>query len=412
MKVGRGWLRVGAVAAALAAGLVGCSMGTTTPELSLGAQGVYGSSAVTIGFVVGSADTGITYRAELGRRVGNDYGTVWAAELPQPVETAGTIDLGTLVDGSYRLEVGAEQRRGLGSYELSFLSRVAYFVVDTAAPADPEASSDSGSFDAPFLLFLSHPELLEPAGSAVVIHVTLDGSIPTASSTPYEVGLPLEIASSTQVKAVAVDEAGNSSAVVSWTYTFPPPAAPVVTAITPAILDLGEANDATLRIEGTGFTVGTTVSIPAPGVVKSVYLGSATLLFAVIDASGLAAGALAVTVGTTGGSVTDSSVTLVTTALAITAVLPGAGSVSSASTVIDVYGTGFVVGGSAAAVRDADGTTATQLGAAVLSSTHIALWVNLTTGTGGDGNMTAGAGQLVVTNPDASTATTAFVLGV
>jgi len=79
--------------------------------------------------------------------------------------------------------------------------------------------------------------------------------------------------------------------------------------------------------------------------------------------------------------------------------------------VLDVYGTGFVVGGSAAAVRDADGTTATQLGATVLSSTHIALWVNLTTGTGGTGGMNAGAGQLVVTNPDASTATIAFVLG-
>lgn len=54
---------------------------------------------------------------------------------------------------------------------------------------------------------------------AGTIYYTTDGSTPTTSSTIYSSAIA--VASTTTVKAMTVDQAGNSSSVISQTYTFP-----------------------------------------------------------------------------------------------------------------------------------------------------------------------------------------------
>lgn len=77
-------------------------------------------------------------------------------------------------------------------------------------------------------------ELAPPVDTMGTIGLgALDGSTPTVLSTRYEPGAPLQIASSCQVKAAAIDEAGNSSTVAAWSYTLPGPALVAMRAFAP-----------------------------------------------------------------------------------------------------------------------------------------------------------------------------------
>ncbi|GFZ29832.1 hypothetical protein CSC2_03580 [Clostridium zeae] len=83
------------------------------------------------------------------------------------------------------------------------------------APSKPVASIPGGSYNSSQVIGLSD------ATSGVSIYYTVDGTTPTAQSNLYNT--PITIGSTTTLKAVAIDAAGNSSEVLSNTYTITSP---------------------------------------------------------------------------------------------------------------------------------------------------------------------------------------------
>ena len=78
-------------------------------------------------------------------------------------------------------------------------------------------------YDAPFNLIISHSEIPTTSGTDVQIYYTI-GSIacppddPDAGSTLYTTTIPID--RNRVVKAIAIDEVGNASSIVSRTFTF------------------------------------------------------------------------------------------------------------------------------------------------------------------------------------------------
>jgi len=219
----RGCVRFARAAAAVIAALavVACPTQTQAPEVAIQADGVYATPNVTVGFTVTGGEPGYIYRATLSRGEGADYVELESGVVPEPVDGVGSVAWTGLEDGSYRLDLEVAARRGLGTYDLGFLTRAAHFLVDTADPEPPGATRESGDYEAPFEVFLSHPEIASPSGAAVSITYTLDGTAPTSVSTLYAVGVPIEVASELELRAIAVDAAGNESTVAAWSYAFP-----------------------------------------------------------------------------------------------------------------------------------------------------------------------------------------------
>lgn len=80
-------------------------------------------------------------------------------------------------------------------------------------PPTVAANPKTGDYNIDLSVTLSSNE------SGASIYYTLNGSTPSASSTKYTG--PISIDGTTTLRFVAIDEAGNSSAVGSETYTFP-----------------------------------------------------------------------------------------------------------------------------------------------------------------------------------------------
>ncbi|MDY7227735.1 chitobiase/beta-hexosaminidase C-terminal domain-containing protein [Hyalangium rubrum] len=98
------------------------------------------------------------------------------------------------------------------------------YVIDTAAPT-VVATPAGGSFNAAQSVTLT---CADGSGTGCAsIHYTLDDSTPTTASSTYTA--PLPISANTPLKFIAVDEAGNVSAVVTETYVIDT-VAPTVTA--------------------------------------------------------------------------------------------------------------------------------------------------------------------------------------
>lgn len=88
------------------------------------------------------------------------------------------------------------------------------YLIDTVAPvitADPVGS-----------LFIESATVTLTANEPATIYYTLDGSTPSVASLVY--AAPLVITATTVIKAIAVDAAGNTSAVMAETYTATIPA--------------------------------------------------------------------------------------------------------------------------------------------------------------------------------------------
>ncbi len=113
---------------------------------------------------------------------------------PQQVTWDGNGPAGRLPDGSYVAQITADDGSGA-------IVQQAQVIVDSVAPT---------------LALVSGPQLRFSLTESAAVTVIVDGKQTTQVAGPGEFQLPLPAVPPTQVSAVAVDAAGNSSSTISW----------------------------------------------------------------------------------------------------------------------------------------------------------------------------------------------------
>ncbi|MEO1814155.1 MAG: chitobiase/beta-hexosaminidase C-terminal domain-containing protein [Acetobacterium sp.] len=92
-------------------------------------------------------------------------------------------------------------------------------------------------------------EINKPAGEAVQIYYTIDGSDPTAQSAKYE--NPIVLQTNTTLKSIAIDKKGNQSSVKTATYTIAIPQQATTQTTTTAATNADERAQFESNINGT-----------------------------------------------------------------------------------------------------------------------------------------------------------------
>lgn len=155
--------------------------------------------------------------------------------------------------------------------------------VTTTKIPTPIASVPSGSYKAPLIVML-YDRYSKPLRA----YYTLDGSTPTTSSTPYT-GY-IKITSTSTLKAIAVDSAGNTSDVLTNSYTIVTPPANPVASIRSGIYRTSQT--VTLSDSTPGVSIYYTTDRTVPTAKSNLYTGPITidkntvLAMVAIDSSG------------------------------------------------------------------------------------------------------------------------------
>jgi hypothetical protein len=127
------------------------------------------------------------------------------------------------VEGEYNVQLMAQAPRGEGFVNLAFLTKTFKFLLDFDNPAEPEFSPVGALFSDNVQVTLSHAEWSAPSGSPVSIYYTTNQTDPTSSSSRYIVGSPIAVLLSetpTEIRAIAIDDSGRSSAIKSEIFSF------------------------------------------------------------------------------------------------------------------------------------------------------------------------------------------------
>ena len=130
----------------------------------------------------------------------------------EPTATSGNVYNGQIqVTSDQTIKALVVDAAGNSSGVASFA-----YTIDTVAPGLPTASLESGSYDA-----AQQMGFASDAADLKEIRYTTNGDTPTANSGQlYVDGQPVNVASTTTFKAVAVDKAGNASQVLERTITI------------------------------------------------------------------------------------------------------------------------------------------------------------------------------------------------
>ncbi|HJQ70303.1 MAG TPA: chitobiase/beta-hexosaminidase C-terminal domain-containing protein [Blastocatellia bacterium] len=135
------------------------------------------------------------------------------AQVGSVVATNGTFSItaGPLAQGNHTIKATATTPGGVVG-----TSGTRVITIDTSAPT-ATATPGTQSFSSPFSVSLT-------ASESSTLYYTTNGSTPTTASTRYLNSIT--ISATTTLKFIAVDAAGNQSAVFTATYTFVPPVPP------------------------------------------------------------------------------------------------------------------------------------------------------------------------------------------
>jgi hypothetical protein len=138
-------------------------------------------------------------------------------ERDAPVNTTTKTLTNPLPDGTYDVRVRAKDRAG----NYSLWSTLVFFTVDTTAPTTPVATPIAGDYTSAGVdVTLSSSDI---GGSGVLsIYYTLNGDVPNTDDGTFYMGSSINITVDTTLKAIAYDNAGNASAILTATYGIPP----------------------------------------------------------------------------------------------------------------------------------------------------------------------------------------------
>lgn len=168
----------------------------------LGLEGLAQADATAVSVQVMDGGGNVTSMAD-GTLTAGPSGQTWTATIP-------AADVQGLVDGTLTAAVTVTTTAG------SFGGSTFSIRKDTVAPGDPSAAPGPGTYTT------SQSVLLTGSDPAAAIHYTLDNSEP-GEVTPVATG-QISITSSLTLRAVAIDPAGNTSAIKNFAYTITPPA--------------------------------------------------------------------------------------------------------------------------------------------------------------------------------------------
>lgn len=189
-----------------------------------------------------------------------------------------------VISSSATLKAVAINSSGTSS---SVLSVTYTITTQTVTIPVPTASVVSGTYKAPLIVTLSDTYTKPLKG-----YYTLDGSTPTTKSTLYS-GY-IKITSSCTLKAIAVDNSGNTSGVLSVTYTIvTPPTSPTISA---AVGTSSKTLIITIKDSTSGVSIYYTTNKSTPTAKSTLYSGpitikSSTVIYAIaIDSSGVSSG--------------------------------------------------------------------------------------------------------------------------
>jgi len=140
-------------------------------------------------------------------------------------------------DGAYGIRARAEDKAG----NFSEIIQVNNVIYDTTAPTKPIADPIGGDFYNNVSVKITSSSTPADLSGLEGIYYTLDGTEPNASSTKYNSETPIALDKTTTIKAIAYDNAGNASEIMTEHYGI----APVISQETVVAVSVGE-NSATI----------------------------------------------------------------------------------------------------------------------------------------------------------------------
>ncbi|WP_374969514.1 fibronectin type III domain-containing protein [Terrabacter sp. BE26] len=163
-------------------------------------------------------------------------GTVVTAPASSPTPATGAQTWSVTLPAALRGDLVDGPLKAAGSYTLADGSVITgaskTLLKDTVAPASPGATPPGGTYTTAQAVTLSNPE-------NVPMYTTVDGSTPTSASAGY--GGQISVTASQTIKAIAVDPAGNPSAVSTNAYVISSAVAPSAPATVAATAGDGQA---------------------------------------------------------------------------------------------------------------------------------------------------------------------------
>jgi len=184
------------------------------------------------------------------------------------------------------------------------------FTINLPAAASPTFSPAAGTYTSVQTVSLSD------ATTGASIYYTTNGSAPTTASTLYSASTPIQVSSTTTIKAIAVAPGFSTSAVASGTYTINLPAAATPT-FSPAPGTYTSAQTVSLLDATNGASIYYTTNGSTPTTKSSLYSASAPIAVS----STTTIEAIAVAPGYSTSAVATGTYTLPSSASPVTVVL-------------------------------------------------------------------------------------------
>jgi hypothetical protein len=257
----------------IAVDMVGNQSSESSKSVSYDSTAIGSSLSIAEGEYINALQNSITVTVQNGSSY---WYSIDSATAVYESNSSQPIDISGLTDGLHTLSV-----TGSSTDQNQSSATVRNFMVDNTSPTDINASYGDS------LYFKTQTSLTMTSSSDATIYYTTDGSTPDSNSTAYTTSIT--VSSSTDIKAVAIDRAKNSSEVLTLQFVEDSiaPNSPTISGST------SFSDSTTVTISGeSGSTIYYTIDGSTPTVNSTLYTapltfgGTTTVKAIVVDPAG------------------------------------------------------------------------------------------------------------------------------